>query len=1755
MTGCPTKRGLGLQRISGSDLGLTLRAALLLGVAAALPAVAEPVLPQGAQVAQGSVDVAQPGAGQMTITQGTNSAVVNWNTFSIGQGGHVDIVQPSQSSNLLNRVTGNTTSEIHGRLTANGNVHLVNPNGIFIGKNGAVDAGGFVASTLDIADEDFAAGRLRYEGTGSSASVENAGAITIVRGGYAALLGGRVDNSGTVVVPYGRIGFGAGERMTLNISGDQFLEVAMPSDVDDNTKALIEHSGTASAEGGLIEMRAATARHAARNAINLSGVAEARSVSVHNGTIVLGGGQGGRVKVSGKVTTRAKPRILVKRSLRPKLRGGQIDITGAEIQLSGAEIDASGAAGGGLIRIGGDFAGAGDLQRADILGADAETLIRADALHAGDGGRIVLWSEVQTDAALDLSARGGDQGGDGGFIEVSSRRVLNFSGLADRRAPLGVWGTLLLDPTDFTIDPGAGGETTLEANLALGDVTLDTSVGTGTDTGIITINADIEWTSGTTLELLAETSGGSVVLNGALDAGATGTVDIATETVTVNNNITANELFFSVLDNINETLGPITVDAGAAIDVNDLTIFEGNWVQQGATLAAFDASLGVSINGGSFLRVLGGDGSAGDPYQIADIYGLQGMGDFEGSSFSLANDIDASATSGWSRDGVGGGFEPIDLSGQFDGGGFTISDLSSSPEDSGRLDAGLFDTIDGNSRVSDLTLTNVNIVGANVGALAVANEGTITGVRVESGTVDGESFEAGGFVASNDGLIEDSLSGANVVVAGSVGTVRAGGFVGDNFTGTINRSHATGTVTVNNGFADISAGGFAGREGNAGLTINDSYATGNVTVTAGDTVNAGGFVGLIADSGVINTSYSTGAVSATGTTVSVGGFAGVSNGTTGAVYWDTDTSGQATSAAGTGLTTAQFQDTETFFALATAAGWDFDTWAPGDTGFYPVTYSTSAVVFAQPADIASVTYGQTATATTTGTVSGGPDDYLFDADGDTLDTSTLFDSLTFAAETVGDQTFELATTALTSSNGVAYRLVDRPATATVVPAALTITTDSLTKTYGETVTFDGSEFTTDGLVTGDSVTSITIDSAGAPATAVIPESSDGYAITGSDAVGTGLGNYTIAFVDGTLAVNPAALTITANDQTKTYGETFTFAGTEFTTSGLLNSDTVTSLTLASDGAAATALVAGSPYAITGSDAVGTGLENYTISYVDGAMTVNTAALTITADDQTKTYGETFTFDGTEFSVTGLLIEDSVGSVTLTSAGAAATADVAGSPYTITPSDAVGTGLENYTISYVDGAMTVNTAALTITADDQTKTFGETFTFDGTEFSVTGLLIEDSVGSVTLTSAGAAATADVAGSPYTITPSDAVGTGLENYTISFVDGAMTVETANVIVTANDLTKTYGETLSFAGTEFTTSGILNSDTITSVTLASDGAVATAGVEGSPYTITPSDAVGLDADNYTISYVAGALTVDPAALTITASDQAKLEGEELTFAGTEFTTAGLVYGDTVTSVTLASNGAAASASSTGSPYDITVSDPVGTGLDNYTIALVAGTLTVGASIDTTIPVPPPVVPPNPTDNLSITLNIVDTGDGGGDGDGTGTTTPGSVSVEITNAENTLTEVEAIAESLSEQTSVCDQTSGSVTRYLACLSDSLDGFADALDDIATDLPPGMQNVARIVQDARVEIDQARRRAQSRLASATTDAEREAIRRDAVNESRAALANAADEIRKSIALVRAEDPELATVQRATVTRVASAVDNAGLSLARATGL
>ncbi len=996
-------------------------------------------LPNGGTVAAGDVTISQPSSSELNISQGSNSAIVNWNGFSIGSGSTVNINQPGQNSAILNRVTGDTTSQIHGQLNANGQVFLVNPNGIFIGPGGHVSTSGFVASTLAISDDDFLNGRYRFEGDGNSASVENAGTISVVPGGYAALIGGRVSNSGLIRVPLGKVGLGAGESVTLDVSGDGFLQVAVPSKSDDEVmEALVSNSGRIEADGGIVHLKVASARDAARQVINMSGVIEARSVSGVSGAVVLGG-DGGAVDVSGRIDTSARATI-VETSLRPVLRpqdGGSITITGEAIALAGATLDASGedAGDGGLIRVGGDYQGGGDLQRASTTTVDADSVILADGGAEGNGGSVIVWSDDYTYFAGRNSARGGDIAGDGGFVEVSGKLTLRYSGLTDTRAPNGSWGTLLLDPSNIDIadssvvpDPAniTVSTTGLQNNLELGDVIL-TTTGTGSQTDV---NGTIDLGG-------SDTQVGNIRIRSALSwSSASDLTLIADNNVEINAPVTA-------LDGglIIDADGTITTSSGGAVNVGAFSLLDGVWQQVGSTIPSFAAGDFSIAAGAGFLRALGGSGSAGDPYQLTDVFGLQGIGStgFAGDSYELVNSIDASGTAGWS-----GGFDPIGFfSGSLNGNRFTISDLF--VDQGGGSDAAMFGLIDSGGSVSNLSITGADVNGATAAILAISNDGTISGVSVDGSVTaqdDGGGSFAAGLVAVNFGTIEDSFSTATVEAILPVDAfssfLGAAGLVGTNV-GTITRSNSSGDVilTSQTGTGTAIGAGLVSENANV---ISDSYSTSSITANGiDDSVTIGGLVASndtdpdFGTTGAIERSYATGAISSTGSASTVfGGLVAENVGSVTGSYWNTETTGQATSAGGTGLTTAQLQDTQSFYDLASAAGWDFTTtWAPGTGSSNPANYTTSPVVFAIPDDVV-VAEGATSSATTSGTVVGGPSVFRFGPTSDSLSTSSVFRSLDFASTSPGTTSFTLGTSSLTSSSGQIFSVAALSGSALIV---------------------------------------------------------------------------------------------------------------------------------------------------------------------------------------------------------------------------------------------------------------------------------------------------------------------------------------------------------------------------------------------------------------------------------------------------------------------------------------------------------------------------------------------------------------------------------------------------------------------------------------------------------------------------------------------------------------------------------------------------
>src|SRR5580704_8569391 len=455
-------------------------------------------LPTGGTVTTGTATIVQPNATTLNINQSTNQAIINWNTFSVGGVALENFNQPSAASSTLNRVLSSTPSWIAGTINAPGTVLLINPNGIEITKSGVVNTGSFVASALSITDSDYLSGHYRFTGNGGSAAVINNGRINTADGGFAALLGGQVSNNGIISARLGKVALGAGEEATLDLSGDGFLSVAVPSTelgkLVNANGALVSNRGKIIADGGMVFLSAATAANILRNAVNIPGSIRTNSVGMHNGRIVINGG-GGSVSITGKLAANggkkhdggtiattgnninvsgtlsadganggsisviAKSGLTLAGTLMAegyRGQGGQIDLTAAgNVTLTGATVNASGASGGGVINIGGGPHATVVLADAQSLLIDAASTISADATDNGNGGHIVAWSDGQTTVAGTLSAMGGPNGGNGGLIETSGATV-DLAGInVTTAAPQAATGTWLIDPSIVAICTGA----------------------------------------------------------------------------------------------------------------------------------------------------------------------------------------------------------------------------------------------------------------------------------------------------------------------------------------------------------------------------------------------------------------------------------------------------------------------------------------------------------------------------------------------------------------------------------------------------------------------------------------------------------------------------------------------------------------------------------------------------------------------------------------------------------------------------------------------------------------------------------------------------------------------------------------------------------------------------------------------------------------------------------------------------------------------------------------------------------------------------------------------------------------------------------------------------------------------------------------------------------------------------------------------------------------------------------------------------
>ena len=571
--------------------------------------------PTGADVVSGSATVSNPSANKLVVNQTSDKAIIDWKNFDISENEWTQFVQPGSNSVALNRITDGNPTEILGKLTANGKLMVVNPNGVFFGANSTVDAAGLIASTSDISNDDFNAGKLKLTIPGkANASIINKGNITAADGGLVALVAPNVRNDGIIQANLGTVALASAQTASIDMYGDNLYSFALDKETTaaaTGAKAAVENNGIISVGGGKVLLTAKVAKGVVDNVINNTGIIEANSAHMEGGTVVLDGGEG-NVNLSGKISATGNT-------------GGNVTVTGGNIQLANADVNASGVNGGGSVKIGGDYQGKGSLKHAKNVTVDSSSKIDVSATDKGNGGTAVVWSDEVTDFNGSIKGTGGVNGGNGGLAEVSSKGELGYNGAADLHAYNGEAGTLLLDPNSLYI--GAWGDHFIGTDHFVNYAPIVASLDGGTNVistalNDVTVLSDLIWSGSGSYTIDAghdahieadikssfagSNTQGAVTINAA-NGIYMGNADIATNKGDIN----TNSIVMSMSNSSIKSNADVNINNSGKFSSNTANVIEGKSVtlhqsQDGSIQNAVNA-VGPTGTGGALLQL--GDGT------------------------------------------------------------------------------------------------------------------------------------------------------------------------------------------------------------------------------------------------------------------------------------------------------------------------------------------------------------------------------------------------------------------------------------------------------------------------------------------------------------------------------------------------------------------------------------------------------------------------------------------------------------------------------------------------------------------------------------------------------------------------------------------------------------------------------------------------------------------------------------------------------------------------------------------------------------------------------------------------------------------------------------------------------------------------------------------------------------------------------------------------------------------------------------------
>ena len=443
-----------------------------LSVAVAVGQPAPNARPKGGTVVAGQASISFD-QGVLNITSTTPQAIIEWQSFDIGANQQVVITGPSANATVLNRVIGQNPSQIAGQLNSNGQVFVVNGSGITYDHGAQVNVSGFVSTSANITNSNFMSGNLAFENAGNtSAIIVNRGEIKVSDGGILFLIAPGVSNAGTLRAPQGGILLASVSTFQLTVSppptclfgGVPNVPFCVTSPLFSTIRSdLVVNTGTIRARAGTVRLLAQVAPNVA-GSIRVGGIVRTKSVGANTGTILVSGLGGASVVANGTLDASGT---------QAGQTGGGVEVSGTSTELAATSVvDVSGEVGGGVAAIGTTLARAeggpsvASAFTSNTVLVDQGAQISADALAAGNGGRIAVLAVTSTNMAGTITARGGSSSGNGGFVEVSGG-TLSLTGTVDVSAPAGSTGVLLLDPFDFIVTPAIANA--LSAHLIAGN--------------------------------------------------------------------------------------------------------------------------------------------------------------------------------------------------------------------------------------------------------------------------------------------------------------------------------------------------------------------------------------------------------------------------------------------------------------------------------------------------------------------------------------------------------------------------------------------------------------------------------------------------------------------------------------------------------------------------------------------------------------------------------------------------------------------------------------------------------------------------------------------------------------------------------------------------------------------------------------------------------------------------------------------------------------------------------------------------------------------------------------------------------------------------------------------------------------------------------------------------------------------------------------------------------------------------------------